>query len=135
MFDKYRIFYEQESDIKAAENFLTERLKQNESIIFVARDDDAFVGFTQLYPSFTSVGMKAIWVLNDLYVEAEYRKKGIGAALINAAMDYCKLTKRKRVILSTDITNTPAQKLYEHLGFERGASYNYEKEVNWRDER
>ena len=75
LFDKYRIFYEQDSNLQAAKRFLRERLSNNESIIFAAAIDGKTVGFTQLYSSFSSVSMLPIYILNDLYVENGYRKK------------------------------------------------------------
>lgn len=81
LFNEYRIFYEQASDMEGATRFLSERLSRNESVVFLAIDeaDQTPVGFTQLYPSFSSISMKRLWVLNDLYVREEYRKQGRGS--------------------------------------------------------
>src|SRR5690606_33029540 len=90
LFDKYRVFYKQPSDIELAKNFIQARLDKNESVIFVAtienNNEVIPVGFTQLYPKFSSVRAIKIWVLNDLYVDPEYRKQGIGESLINIAL-------------------------------------------------
>lgn len=39
LFDKYRIFYRQESDIENARSFLRKRMKRKESVIFVAKKE------------------------------------------------------------------------------------------------
>jgi len=129
LFDQYRIFYKQKSNLVAAESFIQERLSLNESVIFIAKIDGEYAGFTQLYPSFTSVGMKRIWILNDLYVHKDFRKKGIGEALIKHTFEYARKTGRIKVILETGNDNIQAQKLYEKIGFERGTSINYEYSV------
>src|ERR1700761_5681239 len=90
LFNQYRIFYKQESNIELATNFINSRLAANESVIFVALIQTAPVGFTQLYPLYSSVRAVKNWILNDLYVDANYRKQGIGEKLIKAAMEFAK---------------------------------------------
>ncbi|MEZ4780499.1 MAG: GNAT family N-acetyltransferase [Flavobacteriaceae bacterium] len=107
LFDGYRIFYEQESDYVRAKSFLTKRLKRNESIIYIAYDEENAVGFTQLYPLFSSVTMQPMFLLNDLYVEDNYRNQGIGNMLIDKAKQLCKtlnykglaIHKQRKIIL------------------------------------
>jgi ribosomal protein S18 acetylase RimI-like enzyme len=114
LFSQYREFYGQPFEIDAARKFIKERLIKEESIIFIALDNTIYTGFTQLYPSFSSVRLKKIWILNDLFVSVEHRQKGIARALINHVIEYCKLTGRKKVVLSTAYDNFKAQKLYEN---------------------
>src|SRR5436305_1384982 len=85
LFDQYRQFYKQKVDIASARNFLKERITKNESVIFLALKDGTGAGFTQLYPSFSSVSLTRLWILNDLFVSPDYRKQDIGMALIKAA--------------------------------------------------
>ena len=122
LFDKYRVFYQQNSDITAAEHFLHQRFEKNESIVFMAEIDGTAVGFTQLYSSFSSVSMLPVFILNDLYVEGAHRKKGVGEALLNKAKEFCKENDFKGLALETAVDN-PAQKLYERLGWERDSGY------------
>jgi ribosomal protein S18 acetylase RimI-like enzyme len=117
LFDSYRVFYKQTSDLVLAEDFLTERLKNNESVIFVVLDNEKPIGFTQLYPTYSSVRTVRNWILNDLYVAADYRKQGIGKMLIDAAMDFGKSAGAKYVQLETATGNYNAQHLYESIGF------------------
>lgn len=119
LFNQYRIFYKQFSDIGMAKAFIDERLQHNESVIFVAFDDDNQqpVGFTQLYPKYSSVRLSKNWILNDLYVAEDYRKQGIGEKLIKTAMDFAKTNGSTFVQLETAIDNFTAQHLYESIGF------------------
>ena len=119
LFNQYRIFYNQFSDIGMAKAFLDERLQHNESIIFVATDRNTqqAIGFTQLYPKYSSVRLTKNWILNDLYVDENYRKQGIGEMLIKAAMGFAKTQGSTFVQLETAVDNYTAQHLYESIGF------------------
>ncbi|RBQ10251.1 GNAT family N-acetyltransferase [Pedobacter miscanthi] len=119
LFNQYRIFYKQFSDIGMAKAFIDERLQHHESVIFVAIDDDSQqpVGFTQLYPKYSSVRLSKNWILNDLYVAEDYRKQGIGENLIKTAMDFARNNGSTFVQLETAINNFTAQHLYENIGF------------------
>ncbi len=124
LLDKYRIFYDQNSDEPAARGFLESRIKNKDSIIFIAFYEGSPAGFTQLYSSFSTVSLKPIFILNDLYVYNEFRKKGIGEELLNSAKDYRALLDYKGLALETAINN-PAQKLYERLGWKKNTSSLY----------
>jgi len=64
LFDAYRVFYRQAADRALARAFIEERLQRGESVIFIARDAAGeAVGFTQLYPAFSSVSARRIWIL------------------------------------------------------------------------
>ncbi|MGW6298551.1 GNAT family N-acetyltransferase [Peribacillus butanolivorans] len=125
LFDLYRVFYEQTSNLEGAREFLKERLTNEESVIFMAFDGDNPIGFVQLYPSFSSVSMMRSWVLNDLFVKGNARKKGFGEKLLKAAISFAKETGAKGVSLETDKDNGNAQKLYEKIGFIRESNYFY----------
>jgi ribosomal protein S18 acetylase RimI-like enzyme len=113
LFDAYRVFYEKESDIAGAVQFLKERLSNKESIIYIALDNDNnFAGFVQLYPLFSSTRMKRLWLLNDLYVNAGYRSKGYGKALLEKAKGFAKNTNACGLMLETAKTNIIANNLY-----------------------
>lgn len=126
LFDAYRIFYGQTSDPEGAGKFLKERFLNHESIIFLAIDEDKAVGFTQLYPVFTSVGMKRAWLLNDLFVDASARKKGIATLLLERAKKHGRDTDSKWLLLSTGASNISAQSVYESNGWQRVSDYYYE---------
>ncbi|TMU84960.1 GNAT family N-acetyltransferase [Bacillus sp. BHET2] len=117
LFNSYRMFYHQMSDRVGARKYLEDRLSQDESVIFIATQHDEYVGFTQLYPSFTSVYMKRIWKLNDLYVSCQARNMGAGQMLLDAAKAHAELTNAQSLILETDWDNVRAQALYERNGY------------------
>ncbi|TKK68053.1 GNAT family N-acetyltransferase [Ilyomonas limi] len=123
LFDQYRVFYHQPSDIQLARQFLQQRLSGNESVIFVALDNQngktISAGFTQLYPLYSSVRTQKNWILNDLYVEVMYRKQGVGRKLIEAALQFAKEAGATFIQLETMQHNITAQRLYEAMGFEQ----------------
>jgi GNAT superfamily N-acetyltransferase len=125
LFDQYRVFYNQPSDLNAATNFLQDRLQDQDSTIFIASEGGSVVGFTQLYPSFSSVSMKRVWILNDLFVDAPYRKQGIAKLLMSAAEQFARETGAIRLVLATQISNIAAQALYESLGYIEDQDFNH----------
>lgn len=123
LFDQYRAFYNQSSNLEAAKKFLEARFHNNDSVIFTAIDNGQIVGFTQLYPSFSSVSMKRIWILNDLFVKEGYRRRGIAQLLISAVKKYGQKTDALRIVLATQISNIPAQKLYESCEYAKDEEF------------
>ncbi|HKW21270.1 MAG TPA: GNAT family N-acetyltransferase [Ktedonobacterales bacterium] len=120
LFDAYRQFYEQPSDLDGTLAFLTERLGRGESVVFLARlDDGTPAGFTQLYPIFSSTTMQRAWLLNDLFVAPAARRAGAGRALLERAHAFARETTSKELMLQTAVDNIPAQRLYESLGWQR----------------
>jgi ribosomal protein S18 acetylase RimI-like enzyme len=121
LFDQYRQFYGQPSDPELSSRFIKERLQKGESVIFVALETadsvENPVGFTQLYPTYSSVRAVKNWILNDLFVAEEHRRKGIGESLIQAALHFAAVEGCAYVQLETAVTNTGAQQLYEAIGF------------------
>ena len=119
LFNLYRIFYKQEGDIDAARDFISSRIETSDSVIFIARNaEKQAVGFTQLYPSFSSQTMQKLWILNDLYVEETYRGAGVASALLNIAKRHSASECAKGLLLCTQHTNSNAQALYLKHGFE-----------------
>ena len=123
LFDAYRQFYGRAADVAAAESFLRERFDHGESVIFLAHVAGAPAGFTQLYPSFSSVSLARTFILNDLFVVPAQRRTGIGSELLRAATEHARSLGAVRVTLNTDIQNTPAQAVYEARGWKRDREY------------
>ena len=123
LFDGYRQFYRQASEPDRIRKFLLDRFEHNQSVIFVAVKDGRAVGFTQLYPSFSSGALARIFVLNDLFVDPGARLLGTGSALLQAAAEYGRFVGALRLVLSTEVANMPAQSLYEKLGWKRNTEF------------
>ncbi len=123
LFDQYRIFYKQETDLPAAKQFLSDRITNHESVIFVAVLDNKLVGFTQLYPVFSSVGMKRAWLLNDFFVDENFRGSAAADNLLKAAQNMGIETNSRWLVLQTATTNHRAQRVYERNGWKKDAEY------------
>jgi len=124
LFNSYRVFYRQVSDLDLALKFISERIKNEESVIFLAQDENQNgLGFTQLYPTFSSVSAQKSWVLNDLYVSEAARKMGIARGLMEAAREFAIQTGANGIALETAVDNTSAQSLYESLEYKRSTGY------------
>jgi ribosomal protein S18 acetylase RimI-like enzyme len=131
LFDLYRMFYKQPSNLTGAKAFLKDRLDKDESAIFFAADLQGYIGFVQLYPSFSSISMQRTWILNDLYTLPEERNRGAGALLLDQAKRFAMKTGAKEISLSTAIDNAPAKRLYRKHGYTEDTFFShYELSLN-----
>ena len=130
LFDLYRQFYKYKSNVKESTNYISERISNNESIIFLAlTESNNSAGFVQLYDTFGSLHLGKIIILYDLYVKEECRKHGIGKQLMEKSEEYAKSIGAKGIELSTAKDNITAQSLYEKIGYIRDNeffSYSYD---------
>lgn len=126
LFDAYRQFYGQHSDLIVARQFLNDRLARNESTVLVAETGGgAAIGFVQLYPTFSSILAAPMYVLSDLFVTPEVRRRGVGRLLLQSAVKTARATEAVRLELATAITNVSAQRLYESLGWRKDEFHLY----------
>ncbi len=123
LFDAYRQFYKQPSDLAATRAFLALRFEHQQSLIFIAFEAKRALGFTQLYPSFSSTRLTRMFVLNDLYVSPPARGLGTGKALLDAACSYGRQVGARQLSLRTATDNTTAQALYERAGWVRDTQF------------
>jgi ribosomal protein S18 acetylase RimI-like enzyme len=119
LFDAYRVFYGQTANPYAAQFFLSERFKRNDSKIFLAVDNDSHqaVGFVQLFATFSSIHFGRMYIVEDIYVREDARRTGIGTALLDAAAIFAKANKAIGLTLQTANTNERAQAFYKRHGF------------------
>jgi ribosomal protein S18 acetylase RimI-like enzyme len=119
LFDEYRKFYRRPSNPEEGRLFLIERLNKDESVILLALDGEEAVGFVQLYPSFSSEWVKPLWILNDLFVAPQVRRRGVGRMLLEESRQLARETGARGLILETGKDNGAAQRLYEKAGWKR----------------
>lgn len=125
LFDAYRQFYGQPSDLERAREWLRSRLRFGESVVFVAMRDSVMAGFTQLYPMYSSVRTERTWILNDLYVDAAIRRSGAGHALLRAAATFAREDGAMGISLETMQDNAAARGLYRAAGWNEDATQWY----------
>jgi ribosomal protein S18 acetylase RimI-like enzyme len=124
LFDAYRQFYQQPADLQRARDFLAERFRHHETIVFLAFNQDrTATGFTQLYPLFSSVRANRKYLLNDLYVVPAARRSGAARELLTVAAQFARANGAASLSLSTAVDNHPAQQLYESLGWHRDSGF------------
>lgn len=123
LFDAYRQFQGQASDVPAARRFLQQRFDHGESVVFVCHDGDQPLGFAQLYPIYSSVSMSRVFVLNDLFVQAHGRRKGVAARLLSAVEAYAWSLGAARISLNVARDNLSAQELYRSQGWQQDGQY------------
>jgi ribosomal protein S18 acetylase RimI-like enzyme len=124
LFDAYRVFYRQPSNLAQSRAFIAERIARDESVIFLAQDDTGeALGFVQLFPTFSSIDAHRTWLLGDLFSTANARGRGVGTLLMNTARSFAVLSGGKGMVLETATDNVNAQRLYESLGYVRDSGY------------
>jgi ribosomal protein S18 acetylase RimI-like enzyme len=124
LFDAYRGFYEQPSNLAQSRAFIAERMAAGESAIFLAQDEyGEALGFVQLYPTFSSIDAHRTWLLSDLFTTPAARDRGVGRLLMNTARAFALETGAKGLVLETATDNVTAQGLYESLGYVRDTGY------------
>lgn len=123
LFDQYRQFQGQDSNLAAARQFLQARFDHHESIVFMALQGPVPVGFAQLYPSFSSASLARAFVLNDLFVHESARRKGVASALLRAIEGHAWSLGAVRVSLNVARDNQAGQALYEAQGWSQDAQF------------
>jgi len=124
LFDAYRQFYKKPGELDLSRRFLSDRIKNEESIIFLALNKEGTaMGFTQLYLTFSSLSMAPALTLNDLYVAPVFRRMGVAEALMEEAVKAGRRAGAVGLELSTAVTNKAAQALYEANGWKREVDY------------
>ena len=117
LFDAYRQFYSQPTDVMRARDYLQARMTLGESVVLVAERAGQVVGFTQLYPIFSSVRTARTWLLNDLFVAESARRFGVARALLDAAANFAREEGAAGLMLETTRDNGPARALYRAAGW------------------
>ena len=125
LFDLYRVFYNMPSDITAARQFISERFTRQDSLIFLAFREKSAVGFMQVYGSFSSVALRPIWILNDLFVDPSVRRTGCAKKMLQYLRESAKQQNIFSIKLATAVDNRKAKALYDSLGYQLNRSFDH----------
>lgn len=130
LFDAYRMYYGEASNVKAVEEFLLARMSDLQSVVYIAvgsRDDgpEEALGFIQLYPGFSSVSLQRVWNLNDVYVTEAARCSGVAHALVDKARHHAEQTDSAGLVTSIRHHNHPASSLFRSTGFVHDDEFEY----------
>ncbi len=127
LFSGYRSFYRQSPDPAGEKEFLQERLANGDSVIFLAYSGKprSPAGFVQLYPMYSSVRMRSIWILNDLFVSKEFRGAGVANTLMEIAEKMARKSGAAGLELATEINNATAKTLYEKRGWTEDVEFDH----------
>lgn len=111
--------------------FVSKVLAENRISLIVAEVDGKIVGYAMFNPApFFPFKVKEKWFyITDIYILPEYRKKGIGKALINYIINLAKSQEIKKIKLSVWTFNRNAINFYEKLGF-KITGYLMEKDLD-----
>lgn len=133
LFDQYVVFYKNPSNFEKHKAYLKERMENNEATVYLAFDDEnkeKAIGFALIYVTFSSLALNKILILNDLFVDPNVRKNGIGEQLIQQTVAMAKELNSNTIRLRTAKNNIIAQGLYHKMGFVREEGlYSYDLTV------
>ena len=93
----------------------------HEGVQLLATDGGRDVGFATLFWSWETTTAGRIGVMNDLFVVAGSRGRGVASALISACLERCREHGAVRMTWQTAVDNVPAQAVYDHIGATREA--------------
>ena len=133
LFVNYREHFGQLPYPDSSRAFLEKRISRKESVIYLAMadDEDKILGFCQLYSSFSSLSLKRVWILNDIYVAEDARRQLVADRLLHTAKQMPKETHAVRMRVATSRDNEVAQKVYESIGFVEDEQFkNYVLPIN-----
>ena len=118
-FDMQRFLEPGEGAETGYARFLVSQLRDKESIVLVADRDDQIVGY--VYAAIEPLSWKDLrgecGFIHDLLVTDAARRGGVGAALLDAAIDWLRDQHMPRVVLGTAAQNENARRLFERRGF------------------
>ena len=89
----------------------------NRGRIFVLRHNGMILGMINLLFTISTAEGGFVILLEDLVVHHEHRHQGIGAKLLDHAIDYAKKKNFLRITLLTDRLNDESQRFFKAHGF------------------
>lgn len=113
-------------DRERALRALTEALVSPQSVVFLAEDGDAAVGFCSAYLDLNSVRFGQRCWIEDLAVDPARRSERIGAALLHATAEWARGSGATHLELDTGLARADAQRFYDRRDPDaKGYSYTW----------
>jgi GNAT superfamily N-acetyltransferase len=126
LFRQYLAFYSRHATATLPSTFLAARLSAGDCRILVAvrsRRPENVLGFALNYPSYSSLRMAKIWILNDLFVAPDHRRRGVARRLIEAVDEHARADGASAVRLETEAANHRARQLYQAAGYRADTTF------------
>jgi ribosomal protein S18 acetylase RimI-like enzyme len=93
-------------------------LKEENSEVFIAEDEHhKYVGYLMVGQTRGTITELSFGYIYGIFVEEEFRGKGVGKLLLEKGEDYCRKKGHSRIALSVSATNDSAIKLYSRTGY------------------
>jgi GNAT superfamily N-acetyltransferase len=124
----YRVAPPDESLLSMARALVAD--PRHEGMQLLATDGRTDVGFATLFWSWETTISSRIGVMNDLYVIAAARGRGVSSALIDACLQRCREHGASRMVWQTEADNHHAQAVYDHIGGTRERMVDYWLDAN-----
>ena len=120
--DLLRDLFEKESDFRPDQAKQLRGLKliieqPNKGRIFVLRSYGKLLGMINLLFTISTAEGGAVIILEDLIIVQDHRSAGLGALLLQYAIDFARQKDFQRITLLTDRLDEPAKKFFERHGF------------------
>jgi GNAT superfamily N-acetyltransferase len=121
--DFYRVQPQDAALLALSRSLIADPTREGVQLIATGGGQD--LGFATLFWSWETTTAGRIGVMNDLYVIAESRGRGVGSALMNACLERCRDHGAVRMIWQTAVDNVAAQAVYDHVGATRESWVDY----------
>ena len=112
LFDDYRVFFGEPSDLPLAAGLRADRLRHTESVIFRANTGGTVRGVCPAISEFLVGPAGRVWILNDLFVTESARGMGTGTNCSVRSRRSAPDANAKSILVETTSSNTGAQKLF-----------------------
>jgi ribosomal protein S18 acetylase RimI-like enzyme len=102
-------------------NFMIAQLADPDVVVLVADDNGDVIGYAYgAVEGYDYMSLRGpAGVVHDVIVDPEYRGRGVGRLLLEAALAHLKARGAPRVVLTTAEQNEAAQRLFTRAGFRR----------------
>lgn len=127
---KLTLYYDTSKDVKEV---LTKSLKKNiyssNSCIFIAEENNKIIGYLLAFKINRSemFKVKKAGLIADVFIERDYRRKGIGDKIVEECFNWFKKDKISFVEINVEFSNRQAMNFWNKKGFKNVSIERYKK--------